>query len=67
MIIQDLISYVNIGIGQLHHYRAYSRLIIGTIHLFLEKLMSHGQEGDGEPAAEEQNEVCGQLVSGKHE
>ena len=27
--------------------------------------MSHGEEGDGEPAAEEQNEVGGQLVSGK--
>ena len=34
-------------------------------NLFLEKLMSHGEEGDGESAAEEQNEVGGQLVSGK--
>ena len=64
MIIQDLLKNM-IGIGQLHHYRAYSRLTIGIIHLFLEKLMSHGEEGDGEPAAEEQDEVGGQLVSGK--
>ena len=27
--------------------------------------MSHGEEGNGESAAEEQNEVGGQLVSGK--
>ena len=31
--------------------------------LFLEELVSHGEEGDGETASEEQNEVNSQLVS----
>ena len=30
--------------------------------LFLEELVAHGEEGDGEPRAEEKNEVGGQLV-----
>ena len=32
-------------------------------HLFLQQLVSHGQEGNGEAAAEEQDEVSSQLVS----
>lgn len=32
-------------------------------HLFLQELVSHGQEGNGEAAAEEQDEVSSQLVS----
>ena len=31
--------------------------------LFLEELVSHGEEGDGEAAPEEQDEVHSQLVS----
>merc|ERR1719189_2410890 len=32
-------------------------------HLFLEELVSHGKEGDGETASEEHNEVSSQLES----
>ena len=35
--------------------------------LLLEKLVPHGEEGDGEPAAEEEDEVDGQLVPGPDE
>ena len=30
--------------------------------LFLEKLVSHSEEGDGQPRPEEKDEVCRQLV-----
>ena len=32
--------------------------------LFLEELMAHGKEGDGEAGTEEDDEVEGQLVPG---
>jgi hypothetical protein len=32
--------------------------------LLLEELVTHGVEGDGQPATEEQDEVDGQLVPG---
>ena len=32
-------------------------------HLFLEELVSHGEEGDRQAASEEHNEVSSQLVS----
>ena len=32
--------------------------------LFLEELVAHGEEGDGEAGAEEDDEVEGQLVPG---
>jgi hypothetical protein len=32
--------------------------------LLLEELVTHGVEGDGQPAPEEQDEVDGQLVPG---
>jgi hypothetical protein len=32
-------------------------------HLLLEQLMAHGVEGNGQPAAEEEDEVDGQLVA----
>ena len=32
-------------------------------HLFLQELVSHGQEGNGEATTEEQDEVSSQLVS----
>ena len=32
--------------------------------LFLEKLVSHSEEGDGQPRPEEKDEVCRQLVPG---
>ena len=34
------------------------------ISLFLEELVAHGEEGDGEAGAEEDDEVEGQLVPG---
>ena len=33
--------------------------------LFLEELVAHGEEGDGEAGAEEDDEVEGQLVPGE--
>ena len=36
---------------------------MNRFNLFLQELMSHGQEGDREPTAEEENEVDSQLVS----
>ena len=38
-------------------------MVIISSRLFLEQLVSHSKEGDGESAAEEQNEVDSQLVS----
>jgi hypothetical protein len=32
-------------------------------HLLLEQLVAHGVEGDGQPAAKEEDEVDGQLVA----
>ena len=34
------------------------------MNLFLEELVAHGEEGDGEAGAEEDDEVKGQLVPG---
>ena len=33
------------------------------MNLLLEELVTHGEEGDGEPAAEEEDEVEGELVA----
>ena len=38
-------------------------MVIISSRLFLEQLVSHSKEGDGESTAEEQNEVNSQLVS----
>jgi hypothetical protein len=35
--------------------------------LLLEKLVTHGVEGDGQPAPEEEDEVDGQLVPGQQQ
>ena len=36
-----------------------------VMSLFLEELVAHGEEGDGEAGAEEDDEVEGQLVPGE--
>ena len=63
-VLQQKTTPSDIGHDDLKKYHVHYQSKKNVMSLFLEELVAHGEEGDGEAGTEEDDEVEGQLVPG---